>query len=109
MLIVNTVYTILMHETDWQNCDVCIQICLTLSQYQGSVDTPLLKVIIDAVGAQLTLRSFDLCVDAFLGAVRLQHLEFSRELFCCLREVVYSFHYNYLFVGISLCCLSESK
>ena len=52
---------------------------VTLSQSQGGRDTPVLRVIIDALGAQLTLRSFDLCIDAFLGAVCLQHLEFSRE------------------------------
>jgi len=57
-----------------------LQICVTLSQFRGGVETPTLKVIINAVGAQLTLRSFDLCIDAFLGAVSLQHLEFSREL-----------------------------
>jgi len=57
-----------------------LQICLTLSQFQGGVDTPMLKVTVDSVGTQLTLRSFDLCIDAFVGAVCLQHLEFSREL-----------------------------
>ena len=57
-----------------------LQICLTLSQFQGSIVSPTLKVIINTVGAQLTLRSFDLCIEAFLGGVCLQHLEFSREL-----------------------------
>ena len=57
-----------------------LQICLTLSQCQRSVVIPTLKVLVDNLGAQLTLRSFDLCIDAFLGAVCLQHLEFSREL-----------------------------
>lgn len=66
-----------------ENCDMwewMLQICLTLSQLQGSVVSPTLKVVVNTVGAQLTLRSFDLCIDAFLGAVCLQHLEFSREL-----------------------------
>ena len=81
-----------MYQTYCQNYDIsCIlQICVTLSQYQGSVDTPLLKVIVDSVGTQLTLRSFDMCVDAFLGAVCLQHLEFSRELFSSCK-LVYCF------------------
>jgi len=56
-----------------------LQICLTLSQFQGSIVSPTLKVIINSVGAQLTLRSFDMCIDAFLRGVCLQHLEFSRE------------------------------
>jgi len=40
----------------------------------------MLKVIIDAVGVHLMLRSFDMCIVAFLGAICMQHLEFSREL-----------------------------
>jgi len=58
-----------------------LQICVTLSQCQGSTVSAALKLIVNTLGAQLTLRSFDLCIDAFLGAVCIQHVEYSRE-FC---------------------------
>jgi len=82
-----------------QNVQWMLQVCLVLSQFQGGVDTPALKLVIDNVGTQLTLRSFDMCIDAFLGAICLQHLKFSRKLrwlFCV--KLLFSFGCNFVVV-----------
>lgn len=40
------------------------------------VDSPLLKLVVESLGTEVKVRSFDLCVCAYLGGIYLQHMQF---------------------------------
>ena len=52
------------------------EICLNLAQRRGNDDVPILKIVVDTLGAQVKVRTFDLVVGAYLGGIYVQHLEF---------------------------------
>ena len=42
----------------------------------GTQDVPMLKLVVDALGTEVKVRTFDLSVSAYLGGIYLQHMQF---------------------------------
>jgi len=55
------------------------QIALHLSEHRKGEDIPILKLVIDSLGTRVEVRTFDLMVNAYIGSVYLQHLEFKGQ------------------------------
>ena len=53
---------------------VFIQININIAQRVDKVDVPLLKLVVDKVGAAVKIRTFDMLADAYLGGIYLQYL-----------------------------------
>src|SRR6218665_818815 len=58
-------------------CFICfVQICLNVSQRKNGVDIPTIKVVIESLGTEVSVRTYDTSVTAFLGGIYLQHTHF---------------------------------
>ncbi len=55
-----------------------------LSQRRESKDVPMVKVVVDSIGTQLQMRTFDMGVSLYVGGVYVQHLEYKGERLFCL-------------------------
>jgi hypothetical protein len=55
---------------------VDLQIALHLSQSQEGREVPMMKIVVDSLGTNVQMRTFDLMVNAYLGSVYIQHLQF---------------------------------
>ena len=53
---------------------------MTVAQRMNNQDVPLLKLVVDAVGTEVKVRTFDLSVSAYLGGIYLQHMQFKGTL-----------------------------
>ncbi len=60
-------------------CCCFFQICLNLAERKQNQDVPLLKIVVDSIGTAVKVRTFDLAVTAYLGAIYVQHLQFQGE------------------------------
>jgi len=52
------------------------EICLGVSQLKDGHDIPILKVVIESIGTAVTMRPYDMSVQAYLGGIYLQHTQF---------------------------------
>lgn len=57
----------------------------TVLQTVMGKEVPFLKLKLDSIGANITVRSFDIVVDSYLGGLYLQHLLFKGKIvdICC--------------------------
>ncbi|XP_048251088.1 vacuolar protein sorting-associated protein 13A-like isoform X4 [Haliotis rufescens] len=52
------------------------EILINVAQREGATEAPLLKLVIESVGTQVKMRTFDMVVEAYVGCLYLQHLKF---------------------------------
>ena len=64
------------NETDLELRFEIKEICLNVSQRKNNVDVPTIKVVIESVGTEVRVRTYDTSVTAFLGGIYLQHTHF---------------------------------
>jgi hypothetical protein len=51
-------------------------VCINLLQRENNIDVPVLKLVVDTVGTDMRMRTFDMGVEAYLGGIYFQHLKF---------------------------------
>ncbi|XP_074661340.1 intermembrane lipid transfer protein VPS13A-like [Tubulanus polymorphus] len=62
--------------TDLKLTFVIKEICLNVFQRQNGLDIPTIKLVIDTLGTEVEMRTFDMRVNTYLGGLYLQHLQF---------------------------------
>lgn len=59
---------------------VCFQININIGQRLNKEEVPLLRLIVNNLGTEVKLRTFDICADAYLGGIFLQYLKVNGKL-----------------------------
>ena len=49
---------------------------MTLSRWEPENPVPVIKLVVDTLGAALTMRTFDMMAEAYLGGLYIQHMQF---------------------------------
>ena len=89
-------YRVYCNNNHFHNCVAISQISLTVSQKQrDGKEVPLVKVVIDCLGTNLQLRTFDLKVSAYLGGIYVQHMQFKGiYMSLYIPHDIYTSHYT---------------
>lgn len=55
------------------------QVSVEIRETSNGVESPFLKLIVTRIGANMKARTFDLDVEAYLGGIFLQHLQYKSK------------------------------
>ncbi|KAK3590891.1 hypothetical protein CHS0354_020869 [Potamilus streckersoni] len=64
-----------VNATDMELFFVIKKIKIILAQKVNNKSVPLLKLVIDSLGTEVKMRTYDMCVSAYLGGIYLQYLQ----------------------------------
>ena len=65
----------------------CAQVSVTVSRFvKDAQNVPMVKLVVEQLGAAVIVRPFDMSVNAYLGGIFVQHLEF-RGRYCCSLKI----------------------
>ena len=79
-------YSLLIIDTlvEFYHC----QIALCLAQRKQNIDIPMVKMVVDSLGTQLQVRTFDMGVSLYLGGIYVQHLEYKGKHSCIVQYIL---------------------
>ncbi|KAJ8307900.1 hypothetical protein KUTeg_014547 [Tegillarca granosa] len=56
--------------------EIVFKVNINILQRENNLDVPLLKLVVESVGTELTMRTFDMGVEAYVGGIYVQHQKF---------------------------------